>query len=116
MVGKRKNSKEFLARGSELEHSCIKQKSYLVCSNMTPEEAWSRRKPIVDHFRIFCCINYAHVPAEKRKKLDDKDEKCVFLGISEAFKAYKLLNPLTKKILTSRDVIFDEDSTWNWNG
>ena len=84
--------------------------------NMTLEEAWSGRKPAVDHFKIFGCIAYAHVLDEKRKKLDDKGEKCVFLGVSEASKAYKLFNPLTKKIMTSRDVIFDEESTWNWNG
>lgn len=79
--------------------------------NMTPEEAWSRRKPVVDHFRIFGCIAYAHVPDEKRKKLDDKGEKCVFLGISDCSKAYKLFNPLSKKIIISRDVIFDEENT-----
>ena len=84
--------------------------------NMTLEEAWSGRKPAVDHFKIFSCIAYAHVPDKKMKKLDDKGEKCVFLGVSEASKAYKLFNPLTKKIVTSRDVIFDEESTWNWNG
>ena len=83
--------------------------------NMTPEEAWSGRKPTVNHFRIFGCIAYAHVPDEKRKKLDDKSEKCIFLGVSEASKAYKLLNPLTKKIVISRDVIFDEENTWNWS-
>ena len=47
-----------------------------------------------------------HVLDEKRKKLDDKGEKCVFLSVSEASKAYKLFNPLIKKIITSRDVIF----------
>lgn len=83
--------------------------------NMTPEEAWHGRKPAVDHFRIFGCIAYAHVPDEKRKKLDDKGEKCVFLGIREVSKAYKLFNPLTKKIITSKDVIFDEQNTWNWS-
>jgi hypothetical protein len=83
--------------------------------NRTPEEAWSGRKPAVDYFRIFGCIAYAHVPDEKRKKLDDKGEKCVFLGISECSKAYKLFNPLTKKIVTSRDVVFDEENTWDWN-
>ncbi|KAJ7962205.1 Retrovirus-related Pol polyprotein from transposon TNT 1-94 [Quillaja saponaria] len=51
--------------------------------NMTPEEAWSGRKPAVDHFKIFGCIAYAYVPNEKRKKLDDKGEKCIFLGVSE---------------------------------
>nr|XP_034931745.1 uncharacterized protein LOC118062152 [Populus alba] len=39
--------------------------------NMTPEEAWSGQKPSVDHFKVFGCIAYAHVPDEKRKKLDD---------------------------------------------
>lgn len=76
--------------------------------NMTPEEAWSGRRPAVDYFKIFGCIAYAHIPDEKRKKLDDKGEKCVFLGVSEASKAYKLFNPLTKKIVTSRDVVFDD--------
>ncbi|CAL0313812.1 unnamed protein product [Lupinus luteus] len=83
---------------------------------MTPEEAWKGHKPSVEHFRIFGCIAYAHVPDQKRKKLDDKGEKCVFLGVSEASKAYKLYNPLTKMIVTSRDVIFDEERTWEWNG
>ncbi|KAJ8639629.1 hypothetical protein MRB53_016323 [Persea americana] len=47
---------------------------------MTPEEAWNGRKPAVDHFKIFGCRAYAKIPDENRKKLDDKGEKCVFLG------------------------------------
>ncbi|TXG46384.1 hypothetical protein EZV62_028112 [Acer yangbiense] len=82
--------------------------------NMTHDEAWSGRKPAVDHFKIFGCVAYAHIPDEKRKKLDDKGEKYVFLGVSEHSKAYKLFNPSTNKIVTSRDVIFDEENTWNW--
>ncbi|KAL0356380.1 UNVERIFIED_CONTAM: Retrovirus-related Pol polyprotein from transposon TNT 1-94 [Sesamum radiatum] len=84
--------------------------------DMTPEEAWNGRKPVVNYFKIFGCIAYAHIPDEKRKKLDEKAEKCVFLGVSETSKAYKLLNPLTKKIVISRDVIFDEENTWDWDG
>ena len=83
--------------------------------NMTPKEAWTGRKPTVDHFKIFGCIAYAHIPYEKRKKLDDKGEKCVFLSVSEVSKAYKLFNPLTKKIVTNRDVVFDEKNTRDWN-
>ena len=82
--------------------------------DMTPQEAWSGREPAVDHFRIFGCIAYAHVPDEKRKKLEDKSLKCVFLGVSETSKAYKLYDPLTKKVVISRDVIFDEKKTWTW--
>ncbi|XP_059627119.1 uncharacterized protein LOC132269916 [Cornus florida] len=57
---------------------------------------------------------YAHIPDEKRKKLDDKGEKCIFLSVSEHSKAYKLYNPITKKIVISRDVVFDEERTWTW--
>ena len=51
--------------------------------NMTPEEAWRGRKPTVDHFRIFGCVAYAHIPDQKRSKLDDKGEKCIFLSVSD---------------------------------
>jgi len=84
--------------------------------NLTPEEAWRGKKPCVDHLRIFGCIAYAHVPDVKRKKILSKSEKCVFLGVSEMAKAYKLDNPVTKKIVVSRDVVFDEDHLWSWSG
>ena len=28
---------------------------------------------------------------------------------------YKLYNPITKKVIMSRDVIFEEDKSWEWN-
>lgn len=82
--------------------------------NVTPQEAWRKKKPSVDYFKVFGCIVYAHAPDEKRKKLDDKSEKCVFLGVSESSKAYKLYNPVTKKIVASRDVIFYQGRMWDW--
>lgn len=86
----------------------------LAVKNMTPEEAWKGNKPAVDYFKVFGCIAFAHVPDEKRKKLDDKAEKCIFLGVSEHSKAYRLYNPITKRIIISRDVVFDESKTWKW--
>ncbi|RZB58179.1 putative magnesium transporter NIPA9 isoform C [Glycine soja] len=82
---------------------------------MTPKEAWSGRKPYVNHFKKFGCIAFAHVPDQKRKKPDDKAKKYVFIGVSETSKAYKLFNPSTKKIVISKDVVFDEENTWDWN-
>ncbi|MCH80155.1 copia-type polyprotein [Trifolium medium] len=83
--------------------------------NMTPEEAWSSSKPTVKHLRVFGCIAYTHVPDSHRKKLDDKSVKCIFLGISEESKAYRLYNPTTKKIIISRDVKFVESEKWKWD-
>ena len=48
-----------------------------------------------------------------RKKFDDKSEKCIFIGYSEKIKANKLFNPKTKKIVISRDVRVDEDSSFD---
>ncbi|RVW74620.1 Retrovirus-related Pol polyprotein from transposon RE2 [Vitis vinifera] len=75
----------------------------LAVQNMTPEEAWSGRKPAVDYFRIFGCIAYAHILDEKRRKLDNKREKCIFLVLMIS-QSYKLYNPNTMKIVISHDV------------
>ena len=83
--------------------------------NMTSQEAWSDYKPSVLHLNFFVCIAYAQVPETKRKKLDDHGKKCIFIGYSEELKAYKLYNPLTNKVVVSRDVIFSEDESWRWN-
>ena len=40
--------------------------------------------------------------------------KCILLGVSEETKGYRMFNPLTKKLIISRDVIFEENATWNW--
>nr|KYP68042.1 Retrovirus-related Pol polyprotein from transposon TNT 1-94 [Cajanus cajan] len=80
---------------------------------VTPEEAWSGNKPNVSHFRVFGSICYRHVPDQLRRKLDDKGEQMVLLGYHKTG-GYKLLNPISKQIVISRDVVFDESRRWNW--
>ena len=46
--------------------------------------------------------------------MDEKSQKCVFLGYSDVTKGYRLLDDKTNKLVVSRDVIFDEKTTWNW--
>jgi len=79
-------------------------------NSKTPQEAWSGRKPDVSHLRIFCCKAFAHVPDEKRTKLESKSMPCVFLGYYEGTKAYRLVCLETKRIIKSRDVMFIEGS------
>ena len=83
--------------------------------NVTLKEAQSGHKLSIKHLKIFGCIAYAQISKEKRKKLDDRGEKCNFIRYSEHSKAYKLYNPIINKVIISRDVIFDEDTIWNWN-
>jgi hypothetical protein len=42
-----------------------------------------------------------HVPKEKMSKLDNKEEKCIFVGYKDGIKCYKLWNPVTRKIVYS---------------
>ena len=83
--------------------------------DVTPQEAWSGVKPSVKHFRVFGCLAHVHVPKEKRRKLDDRSVCCVLLGFSEGTKGYRLYNPLTEKIVVSRDVFFEEEKGWDWS-
>ncbi|KAL0345815.1 UNVERIFIED_CONTAM: hypothetical protein Sradi_4412800 [Sesamum radiatum] len=61
--------------------------------NKTPFEAWYKKKPVVDHFRIFGCTAYALIPSRKREKFDDKGQKLVFVGYSDECSLTERLKP-----------------------
>ena len=63
--------------------------------------------------RIFGCVAYAHVPQEMRIKLDERSEKCVFVGYNEESKEYRLYNLVTKKYVINKDVEFKEEEAWD---
>nr|DAD19456.1 TPA_asm: hypothetical protein HUJ06_020919 [Nelumbo nucifera] len=81
----------------------------LPVKDKTPEEAWSGFKPSVAHFKVFGCIGHVHIPDNNKQKLDDKSLQCVFLGLSQESKAYRMYDPVSKKIIISRDMVFEED-------
>lgn len=72
----------------------------------TPHEVWYGNKPSLAHLRVFGCDSFVHVPEEKRSKLDNKAEKCIFIGYKDGVKGYKLWNLVTRKTVYSQDVIF----------
>ena len=43
-----------------------------VIKGKTPEEAWSCRKPKINHLKVFGSVAYVWIPAAKRSKLDSK--------------------------------------------
>ena len=63
--------------------------------------------------RVFGCVVYAYVLDELRKKLDNKGEECIFFGYNDESKAYKLYNPLIKKVIINRYVQFIEADAWD---
>ncbi|KAK4395704.1 Retrovirus-related Pol polyprotein from transposon TNT 1-94 [Sesamum angolense] len=60
-------------------------------------------------------FTYVHIPDNSRTKLDEKSLKCVLLGISKESKAYRLYDPISRRIIVSRDVVFKESEEWEWD-
>jgi hypothetical protein len=76
-------------------------------NDRTPYEAWHGRKPAVSHLRVFGCLAFG--------KLDDRSTLGVFIGYVEGSKAYRILDPGTQRVHTTRDVVFDEWRGWTWD-
>jgi hypothetical protein len=83
-------------------------------NGMTPYEAWHGRKPTVSHLRVFGCLAFikelGHIG-----KLDDRSTPGVFIGYAEGSKAYHILDLLTLRVRTTRDVVFNEWRGWAWD-
>lgn len=82
------------------------------CGMKSPFEMLYKMKPSIGYFRVFGSICYVHVPDANRTKFDAKAEKCVFIGYDTQRKGWKCMNPKTHKFITSRDVVFDEMSSY----
>lgn len=75
----------------------------------TPYEALRNRKPNLQHLKVFGCLCYARTEAAGRKNLDDRSRELVHLGIEPGSKAYRLLDPTSKRTVVSQDVSFFEE-------
>jgi len=75
----------------------------------SPYELWTGQLPELGHLRVFGCRAYVHVPDERRRKFDAKAVAGIFLGYATGQKGYVVQDSETGKILTSRDVTFDEN-------
>lgn len=84
--------------------------------NSTPYEMWTGRKPHLGRIRVFGCVSHMKIAKGHLKKLDDRSKKLVHLGIEKGSKSYRLLDPDTGKLYVSRDVVFEEQKIWNWDG
>ncbi|TMC16799.1 MAG: hypothetical protein E6J34_19505, partial [Chloroflexi bacterium] len=83
----------------------------------TPHEVWfnERHRPSIRHFRQFGCIAYAQIPIKnigRSNKVAPRSIQCCYLGVIGT-KLYRLWDPVHKRIVISRDVIFHENQFLN---
>lgn len=81
-------------------------------TGLTPYKAWYGRKPAVSHLRVFGCRAYAKEMGHT-SKLADRSRAGVFLSYAEGAKAYRVLDPMMRRVHTARDVTFDEANGWD---
>ncbi|XP_049301969.1 uncharacterized protein LOC105228281 isoform X1 [Bactrocera dorsalis] len=74
----------------------------------TPYEEFVGRKPSVAHLRVFGSLAIA-LNKTISKKYRAKGKLMIMVGYSDMAKAYRLMDPDTRKVIVSRDVIFLED-------
>jgi hypothetical protein len=56
----------------------------------TPYEMVHKRKPDYSTLCVFGCRAWAHVRCKKRRSLEPHTKPCVFLGVPDDFKGWKL--------------------------
>uniref|UniRef100_A0A803MU96 CCHC-type domain-containing protein n=1 Tax=Chenopodium quinoa TaxID=63459 RepID=A0A803MU96_CHEQI len=73
-----------------------------------PEEVWSGKEIKLSHLKVFGCVAYVHISDQGRNKLDPKSKVCTFIGYGEYEFGYRIWDDESKKIIRSRDLIFNE--------
>ena len=101
--------KSFWAEAISTANYVINRSPSAAIKSKTPYEMLNNVKPNVEHFKIFGCESFVHIPKDERSKLDSKSKKCIFLGYANKKKGFRLYDDVNKKILHSRDVIFNEE-------
>jgi len=115
MLKSKKMPKEFWAKVVQCAIYEQNRCPHVKLDDQTPQEAWSEQKSTVSHLKVFGSVAYAHIPDQRRTKLGDKSKRYIFIGYDEKTKGYKLLDPISKKVMVSRDVRINEASEWDWN-
>jgi hypothetical protein len=76
-------------------------------SKETPFEMIFKRKPDLSNARVFGCSVYAKKTG-KQTKLADRSEVGLFIGFTEGYKGWAILNTKTNRTTNSKDCIFVE--------
>jgi hypothetical protein len=101
---------EVLSYYVRLLNMCL---SAAIPTDTTPYEMANKCKPDYLTLRVFGCHAWVHVRKDKRKSLEPHAKPCVFLGIPDDFKGWKLWDLLVQGgrggVIISCDVVWNEE-------
>lgn len=108
MLFEAKLHKQFWAEAVTTAAYLINRSPSRVLAEVTPYEKWTGNKPNISNLKIFGSKAMVHIPKQSRLKWDRKSRELIFVGYCNNTKGYRLYDPINKKIVISRDVIFIE--------
>ena len=73
-----------------------------------PKKVWSGKEVKFSHLKVFGCVSYVHIDFNTHSKLDAKSKICFFIGYGDEKFGYRFSNEQNRKIIISRNVIFNE--------
>ena len=76
-----------------------------------PNRVWYGKNVSYDHLRVFGCKCFVHIPKNERSKLDVKCKECIFIGYGQDEFGYRCYDPIQRKLIRNRDVVFVEHQT-----
>ncbi|KAJ4703769.1 Retrovirus-related Pol polyprotein from transposon TNT 1-94 [Melia azedarach] len=102
--------RRFWAEAVSTECYLINRGPYTGIHLKTPFEVWSGKPADYSNLRAFGCTVYYHV---NEGKLEPRAKKRVFIGYGDEVKGYRIWSPSEKRVILSRNVVFDENSMFN---
>ncbi|KAF2318201.1 hypothetical protein GH714_002832 [Hevea brasiliensis] len=89
----------------------INLSSNLPLQNEVLDKIWFAKDVSYDHLHVFGFKAFVHAPKDERSKLYSKKWQSIFLAYAQDEFRYRLYDPIEKKLVKSRDVVFFEDQT-----
>lgn len=118
----KRNLMEAMKVPNQLWGEAVRHSTYLInhmatkfLVNKTPYEGLYDKKPNIDHLRVFWYVAFGKINGPHLRKLDDRSLKVINLGRQPGSKAYRLYDPVAKKVIVSRDVIFNKKQSWDYS-
>jgi transposase InsO family protein len=99
--------KEFWAEAINTVCHLVNRTPSTAIDSKTPYEVWSGKPTDYTGLRVFGCPAYYHV---SEGKLEPRSKKGLFMGYGAGVKGYRIWSPAERRVIFSRDVIFDENS------
>ena len=75
----------------------------------SPYQLWHKGDPTMLNLHVFGCKAFMLLPKQFRGKFDAKAVACIYLG-PQSDSVHRLYNLTTQKVITSRDVSFDDNT------